>query len=120
MSAPDSRERAGRGWKGWLKIAVAVGLLAFVFSRLPFRDVLRWTEAGLPVGSHFIAGHGGYPLIGTPEQIVAQVERLSALGVDGMLLSWLDYLGECRHWIDEVLPLMERAGLRTPGRGEAI
>ena len=68
---------------------------------------------------HFIAGHGGYPLIGTPEQIVAQIECLSALGVDGMLLSWLDYLGECRHWIDHVLPLMEQAGLRAAFRAEA-
>ena len=61
---------------------------------------------------HFIAGHGGYPMVGTPEQIVAQMERLSTMGVDGLLLSWVDYLGECRQWIDEVMPLMESAGLR--------
>ncbi len=63
---------------------------------------------------HFKAGHGGYPLIGTPEQIVGGIEKLSRLGVDGMLISWVDYLGECRQWIDEVLPLMEQAGLRKP------
>lgn len=63
---------------------------------------------------HFIAGHGGYPLVGTPEQIVAQIHRLAAMGVDGLLLSWLDYLGECRQWIDQVLPLMEASGLRVP------
>lgn len=68
---------------------------------------------------HFIAGHGGYPLIGTPEQVVEQIERLSAMGVDGMLLSWLDYLGEGRQWIDKVLPLMEQAGQRTSARGAA-
>ncbi len=62
---------------------------------------------------HFIAGHGGYPLVGTAEQIVTQIDRLSALGVDGMLLSWLDYLGEGRQWIDDVLPLMEQAGQRA-------
>ena len=50
--------------------------------------------------------------MGTPEQIVAQIERLSALGVDGMLLSWLDYLGECQQWIDDVLPLMEQGSCR--------
>jgi alkanesulfonate monooxygenase SsuD/methylene tetrahydromethanopterin reductase-like flavin-dependent oxidoreductase (luciferase family) len=61
---------------------------------------------------HFIAGHGAYPLVGTPEQIVDGMERLSALGVDGILLSWLDYLGECRQWVDDVLPLMEQAGQR--------
>jgi hypothetical protein len=36
------------------------------------------------------------------------------MGVDGLLISWVDYLGECRQWIDEVLPLMERAGQRRP------
>lgn len=63
---------------------------------------------------HFIAGHGGYPLVGTPEQIVDGLQRLSAMGVDGVLISWVDYLRECRQWIDEVLPLMEQAGLRAP------
>jgi len=63
---------------------------------------------------HFKAGHGGYPLVGTPEQIVDGIRRLSAMGVDGMLISWVDYLAECRQWIDEVLPLMEQADLRAP------
>jgi len=63
---------------------------------------------------HFKAGHGGYPLVGTPEQIVEQIEALSAIGVDGLLLSWVDYLAECRQWIDRVLPLMEQAGQREP------
>jgi alkanesulfonate monooxygenase SsuD/methylene tetrahydromethanopterin reductase-like flavin-dependent oxidoreductase (luciferase family) len=63
---------------------------------------------------HFKAGHGGYPLVGTPEQIVEGIERLSAMGVDGLLLSWVDYLGECRQWIERVLPLMEQAGQRRP------
>ncbi|MGK0170657.1 MAG: FMNH2-dependent dimethyl sulfone monooxygenase [Gammaproteobacteria bacterium] len=63
---------------------------------------------------HFIAGHGGYPLVGTPEQIVEKMLRLSEMGIDGLLLSWLDYLGECAQWIEKVLPLMEDAGLRRP------
>jgi alkanesulfonate monooxygenase SsuD/methylene tetrahydromethanopterin reductase-like flavin-dependent oxidoreductase (luciferase family) len=65
---------------------------------------------------HFKAGHGAYPLVGTAEQIVAQIDRISALGVDGLLLSWVDYLGECQQWINDVLPLMEQAGQRRPFR----
>ena len=61
---------------------------------------------------HFKAGHGGYPLVGTPEQIVERIQHLSSLGVDGMLISWVDYLGDCQQWIDDVLPLMEQTGLR--------
>ena len=67
---------------------------------------------------HFKAGFGGYPLVGTPEQIVASIERLSGMGVDGILLSWVDYLTECRQWIDQVLPLMEQAGLRQVFAGK--
>ena len=62
---------------------------------------------------HFIAGHGGYPLVGTPDQIVEEVGRLAEMGVDGLLLSWLDYLGECQLWIDEVMPRLQAAGLRV-------
>lgn len=69
---------------------------------------------------HFKAGHGGYPLVGTPERIVAEIARLSDMGVDGLLISWVDYLGECRQWVDEVMPLMEQAGLRRPFRAGRV
>ena len=61
---------------------------------------------------HFMAGHGGYPLVGTPEQIVDGLTTLAEMGVDGCLISWVDYKTELRQWIDDVLPLMEQAGLR--------
>ena len=61
---------------------------------------------------HFIAGHGGYPLVGTPEQIVDEMNKLIEIGVDGMLISWVDYKAECRQWIDRVMPLMVQAGQR--------
>ena len=63
---------------------------------------------------HFKAGHGGYPLVGTPEQIVREMQRLSKMGVNGILLSWVDYLVEAKQWIDQVIPLMEQSGLRKP------
>ena len=63
---------------------------------------------------HFIAGHGGYPLVGTPEQIVDEIGKLIEIGVDGMLISWVDYKTECKQWIDEILPLMEQTGQRAP------
>ena len=63
---------------------------------------------------HFKAGHGGYPLVGTPESVVNDLLRLSAMGVDGVLLSWLDYEEELQQWIEQVLPLMGSAGLRSP------
>jgi alkanesulfonate monooxygenase SsuD/methylene tetrahydromethanopterin reductase-like flavin-dependent oxidoreductase (luciferase family) len=61
---------------------------------------------------HFIGGHGGYPLIGTPEQIVDGMNDLIEMGIDGILVSWVDYKTECKQWIDEIMPLMEQAGQR--------
>ena len=40
--------------------------------------------------AHFIAGHGGYPLVGTAEQIVDELGKLAEIGVDGCLISWVD------------------------------
>jgi alkanesulfonate monooxygenase SsuD/methylene tetrahydromethanopterin reductase-like flavin-dependent oxidoreductase (luciferase family) len=60
----------------------------------------------------FIAGWGGYPLVGTPQQIVDQMLALSEIGIEGIILSWLDYSEEIDYFGARVLPLMEQAGLR--------
>jgi alkanesulfonate monooxygenase SsuD/methylene tetrahydromethanopterin reductase-like flavin-dependent oxidoreductase (luciferase family) len=66
---------------------------------------------------HFIAGHGGYPLIGTPSRIVEELDKLHRMGIDGCLMSWVNYKDELRQWIDEVLPLMEQDGQRQAFTG---
>jgi dimethylsulfone monooxygenase len=63
---------------------------------------------------HFKAGWGGYPLVGTPQQITDELTTLSRVGLDGVLLSWLNYQDEGPAFMQEVLPLMEQAGLRAP------
>jgi len=63
-----------------------------------------------------IAGWGSYPLIGTPEQIVDQLTALTSTGLDGIVLSWVNYHDEMRQWIKEVMPLIEQADLRKPYR----
>ena len=61
----------------------------------------------------FIAGWGGYPLVGTPQQVVDQMLALSEIGIEGIILSWLDYNEEIDYFGRRVLPLMEQAGLRS-------
>ncbi|GLZ50362.1 luciferase [Actinomycetospora sp. NBRC 106375] len=39
----------------------------------------------------FILGYGGYPIIGTPEQVVEELSGLSGAGMDGVILGFLDY-----------------------------
>ncbi len=69
--------------------------------------------------AHFIAGHGGYPLVGTAEQIVDELGKLADIGVDGCLISWVGYKKELAQWNADVLPLMVQAGLREPFRPAA-
>lgn len=60
----------------------------------------------------FAGGGGTYPLIGTPERIVAEMVKMSDIGFAGTTLSFVNYLHELPFFIDRVLPLMMKAGLR--------
>jgi alkanesulfonate monooxygenase SsuD/methylene tetrahydromethanopterin reductase-like flavin-dependent oxidoreductase (luciferase family) len=61
---------------------------------------------------HFIAGWGGYPIIGTPEQIVDGLVTMSKMGLDGTLLNWPRYVSDQRWFQKHVYPLVVQAGLR--------
>ncbi|MCC6008515.1 MAG: LLM class flavin-dependent oxidoreductase [Rhodobacteraceae bacterium] len=64
------------------------------------------------------AGHGGYPLIGTPDQVADGIERLAAAGFAGSTLSFLDYAEEFPYFRDEVLPRLVARGLRPEPEAE--
>ncbi len=58
---------------------------------------------------HFIAGWGGYPIIGTPEQIVDGLITMSKMGLDGTLLNCPRYIDD-QHWFkNNVYPLVKQA-----------
>ena len=63
-------------------------------------------------GERFIAGWGGYPLVGTPEQVVDKMQAVHEMGIEGFILSWLDYFEELKYFGERVIPLMREAGLR--------
>jgi alkanesulfonate monooxygenase SsuD/methylene tetrahydromethanopterin reductase-like flavin-dependent oxidoreductase (luciferase family) len=63
---------------------------------------------------HFIAGWGGYPLVGSPSRIADEIGKLASVGLDGALLSWPRYEEGLTRFIGEVLPLVEQQGLRKP------
>jgi dimethylsulfone monooxygenase len=62
---------------------------------------------------NFVAGWGGYPLVGTPEQVTERLIELSSTGVDGTLITMVDYNQELPYWNEKVMPLLEQAGLRN-------
>ena len=55
---------------------------------------------------------GMHPVVGSPDGIVAELQRLKATGVSGSALVFLNYLSELPIFVQEVLPRMERVGLR--------
>lgn len=59
------------------------------------------------------AGHGGYPLTGTPEQVADGIQALVEAGFGGTTLSFVNYVEEFPYFRDEVLPRLEARGLRT-------
>jgi FMNH2-dependent dimethyl sulfone monooxygenase len=63
---------------------------------------------------HIKAGYAGYPLVGSPEQVVDEMINLSDAGVDGLVISWPRYEQDLAYFVDAVLPAMEQAGLRMP------
>jgi len=61
----------------------------------------------------FIAGWGGYPIVGTPEQVAAELGRIHDIGgMDGMIMGMLDYYEEMDNFGENVMPLLKEMGLR--------
>lgn len=60
----------------------------------------------------FVSSWGGHNLIGTKEQIVDGLQRLSSWGLDGLLLAFPRYEAGMREFRDVTLPLVQQAGLR--------
>ncbi len=60
----------------------------------------------------FAAGAGTYPLVGTPQHIAAEMIRISEAGFVGTTISFVNFVDELPYFLAEVLPILERAGLR--------
>ena len=56
---------------------------------------------------------GGYPFVGTPDRIAQEFADLSRGGVRGIAFSMVNYLNELPLFRDEVLPRLERMGVRV-------
>lgn len=88
---------------------VTVGSGAQVMAR-PFD-----TRFNLTTGKRFAGAYpGAFPLVGTPDEITADLVAMSGLGLAGTSVAFLDYLKEIPYFVQEVLPRLEKAGLRRP------
>jgi alkanesulfonate monooxygenase SsuD/methylene tetrahydromethanopterin reductase-like flavin-dependent oxidoreductase (luciferase family) len=74
----------------------------------PFEN--RFTRTG---EKRYAGGYpGAYPFVGSPDDIAAEMARMSATGLAGCTVAFVDYLKEIPFFVQEVLPRLVRLGLR--------
>ena len=57
-------------------------------------------------------GMGGLPIVGDPDHVAKSMAELSGAGLTGMGVSFINYLAELPFFCDEVIPRLERMGVR--------
>jgi alkanesulfonate monooxygenase SsuD/methylene tetrahydromethanopterin reductase-like flavin-dependent oxidoreductase (luciferase family) len=56
---------------------------------------------------------GSYCVIGDPDAVARELARLRSVGLDGVAINFVDYLAELPFFAAEVLPRLEKLGIRT-------
>jgi alkanesulfonate monooxygenase SsuD/methylene tetrahydromethanopterin reductase-like flavin-dependent oxidoreductase (luciferase family) len=92
--------------------------------------LIRRTNSGKNVGpgdmtmdeyhrhrERWVRGVVGRNMIGDPDTVARQLADLHGAGISGMALNFVNYLDEMPYFRDEVLPRLERLGLRTARAG---
>ena len=62
--------------------------------------------------NQYAQGMGGLPIVGDPDHVAQQLVDLSKAGLTGIAVSFVNYIDELPFFRDEVLPRLERAGIR--------
>ena len=88
-------------WEAASNIMRTLGIESQTFGNQIKQFAARW-----------IAGWGGHAIVGTPEQVVDEMLKLSRIGIEGVAFLWHDYLEELPYFGEKVLPLLRQAGLR--------
>jgi alkanesulfonate monooxygenase SsuD/methylene tetrahydromethanopterin reductase-like flavin-dependent oxidoreductase (luciferase family) len=63
-----------------------------------------------------VSGIGTMPVVGTYDEVAELFKRMSDAGLDGMAVGLVNYVDEFPILQEEILPRMERLGLRRPHR----
>lgn len=69
-------------------------------------DLLNSIREGMALG------HGGFPMVGTPQQVADGLIALHEAGFKGTTLSFFDYAAEFPYFRDNVLPILAEKGIR--------
>ena len=69
-----------------------------------------------------VLGYGeNYSIFGDPDRVAQELNRFHEAGFDGVAIDFINYLEELPFFVQEVIPRLERMGIRRPtsGRGAA-
>jgi FMNH2-dependent dimethyl sulfone monooxygenase len=58
------------------------------------------------------AAFGGILLVGAPDDVADEIRRISEAGFDGLAFGMVTFLDELPYFAQEVMPRLERCGLR--------
>ncbi len=64
-----------------------------------------------------VHGQSGFPMIGSPDDVAQELARISATGFDGIGFSFVNYLNELPYFAADVLPRLQKLGVRESGSG---
>jgi alkanesulfonate monooxygenase SsuD/methylene tetrahydromethanopterin reductase-like flavin-dependent oxidoreductase (luciferase family) len=62
---------------------------------------------------HAVSGIGGFPFVGTPDEVAREFAEIGHAGVRGIAVSFVNYNEEVPYFCAEVLPRIKRMGLRA-------
>jgi len=65
------------------------------------------------LAANLIGGYGAMALVGTPDEVVDGFAALADAGLDGVTVSWPDYLYGIQQYCDVLLPKLIARGLRV-------
>ena len=63
---------------------------------------------------NFVNGHSAIKMYGDPDDVANSLAKISAAGFTGVALNFVNFIDDFPLFRDEVLPRLERLGVRTP------
>ena len=67
--------------------------------------------------AQYANGMGGVPIVGDPDHVAGELAKLNESGLRGIALSMVNYAEELPYFAEEVLPRLEKRGIRVPVKG---
>jgi alkanesulfonate monooxygenase SsuD/methylene tetrahydromethanopterin reductase-like flavin-dependent oxidoreductase (luciferase family) len=112
----DSREEAAAYRQRCTVDLLDTGAIDSLMATMCRENGMMPDDPKIPFMRARMSGGSGFPLLGCAEEIASDLELMAQAGIDGVLLTWIDYLGGIERFGNEVIPLMEKKGLRGPHR----